>query len=75
MPVPPSHTMWRGGSPYLIIGSSRSGQQYGLGWHDTRKYGRCFLVARLTSMTGATKVLDRFPLNKRMGGLRRGPPW
>jgi hypothetical protein len=61
MPVPPSHTMWRGGSPYLIIGS---GQQYGLGWHDTRKYGPCFLVARITSVMGTIKVLDRFPLTE-----------
>ena len=60
MPVPPSNTMWRGGSPYLIIGS---GQRYTIGWHDTRKDGPCFLVARITVMD-TTKILDHFPLTE-----------
>jgi hypothetical protein len=59
MPVPPAHTMWRGGSPYLITNID-SGHRYSLGWHDTRKDGPCFLVARLGVV--GIKVLDRFPL-------------
>lgn len=58
MPVPPSNTMWRGGSPYLI-----SGQRYTLGWQDTRKEGPCFLVARI-SVLDSIRVLDRFPLTE-----------
>ena len=47
-----------GGPPYLI--PAGPGQRYGLGWHDTRKNGPCFVVARTGPMGG--KVLDRFPL-------------
>ena len=51
-------TLWRGGSPYLIPGGP--GQRYTLGWHNTRKDGPCFVVARLGVI--GDKVLDRFPL-------------
>jgi hypothetical protein len=60
MPVPTPSTLWRGGSPYVMVGS---GQRYTLGWHDTKKDGPCFIVARLTAM-GSIKVLDRFPLTE-----------
>jgi hypothetical protein len=58
MPVPPPSTLWRGGSPHIAV---VTGQRYVLGWHDTRKDGPCFVVARLTALD-SIKVLDRFPL-------------
>jgi hypothetical protein len=55
--APPS-TLRRGGSPHVAVVTS---QRYAFGWHDTRKDGPCFVVARLTAMD-SIKVLDRFPL-------------
>lgn len=60
MPVPPSETLWRGGDPYLI---AEQGLKHTLGWHDTRKGGPCFVLARLTFAV-KIKVLDRFPLTE-----------
>lgn len=59
MPVPPTSTLWRGGSPYLIV---ERGQRYTLGWHDTKNDGPCFVVARVNVM--GAKVVDRFPLTE-----------
>ncbi len=59
MPVPPPSTLWRGGSPYLIV---ERGQRYTLGWHDTKSDGPCFVVARVGAL--GAKAVDRFPLTK-----------
>lgn len=60
MPVPPPSTLWRGGSPHIAVMTS---QRYVFGWHDTKKDGPCFVVARRTAID-SIKVLDRFPLTK-----------
>ena|ERR1022692_296256 len=59
MPAITPGTMYRG-APYLLV---RSGQRYSIGWHDARKAGPCFVLARIGVMDGV-KVLDRFPLTE-----------
>lgn len=44
-PAPTPDTMWRGGSPYLIVGN---GQRHTLGWQDTKKEGPCFILAQVS---------------------------